>query len=152
MSLSAAAVRRALLLAPLAGQKGRVVLSIAAIALGVALAYGVQLINSIAAGEFEHALRVLSGNADLSLHGGRAGFPEGLYPQIASLPEVAAASPVIEFEARVPGKPESLKLLGIDVFRAASIQPDLALAEGGESIDFLRPDAVFLSRAAAQWL
>ena len=152
MSLSASAIRRALVLAPLAGQKGRAALSIAAIALGVALGYGVQLINSVAAGEFEHALRVLSGNADLSLHGARGGFPEDLYPEIASLPEVAAASPLIEFEARVPGETQPLKLLGIDVFRAARIQPDLAVAEGGESMDFLRPETLFLSRAAAQWL
>jgi putative ABC transport system permease protein len=152
MSLTARSVRRALVLAPVAEQKGRAALSIAAITLGVALGYGVQLINSVAAGEFEHALRVLSGNADLSLHGPRAGFPEELYPELSALPEVAAASPIIEFEARVAGKPEPLKLLAIDVFRAARIQPDLVAAEGGESIDFLRPDRVFLSRAAAQWL
>ncbi len=152
MTLSRAALKRALLLGPLRRQRGRGILAAAAIALGVALGYGVQLINFVAAGEFEQALRVLSGDADLTVNGPRGGFPEDLYPRIASLPEVAVASPVIELEARVPGKTDSLKVLGIDVFRAAVIQPALAAAEGADSLDFLRPDRIFLSRAAAQWL
>ncbi len=138
--------------APLLEHKGRAALAMLAIALGVALGYGVQLINGVAAGEFEQALRLLSGNADLTVHGPRAGFSEALYPGVAALPEVAAASPVVEIDARPAGRTETLRLVGIDVFRAARIQPELAAVDGGESLDFLKPDRIFLSRSAAQWL
>ncbi|MCC6473379.1 MAG: FtsX-like permease family protein [Burkholderiales bacterium] len=150
--LSSAGVRASLALAPLAANKGRVAVSVFAIALGVALGYAVQLINQSAAAEFAQALRVLAGDADVVVHGPRAGIPEALYPRIAALPEVAVASPVIEVQARLPGQREALKLLGVDVFRAARLQPDIARAEGGEPLDFLREDRLFLSRAAAAWL
>jgi putative ABC transport system permease protein len=148
-------------LAPVFSRNGSALPSIAAIALGVALGYAVQLINGVAAGEFEAALRVLSGSADLSIHGPRSGFDESVYAAAAALPETAAASPVLELEARPRGRTGTLKLVGIDVFRAALIQPELAAVEGlgaegsqgrDARLDFLRPDRVFLSRAAAQWL
>jgi len=150
------AVRRSLLLAPLSQHKGRLALSVLAIALGVALGYAVQLVNQAAVNEFEAAVLTLSGEADLAVRGAGAGFDEGLYPRIAKLPEVAVASPVLEVDARLPGRREPLKILGLDIFRAARIQP--FLAEGGNGrvpesrLDFLRPDRVFLSAAAAEWL
>jgi putative ABC transport system permease protein len=145
-------VRRSLLAAPFLQHSGRLALSVLAIALGVALGYAVQLINQAALNEFAAAVQTLSGEADLWVRGPRPGFDEALYPRIAALREVAVASPVIEVEARIPGRREPLKILGVDVFRAARIQPFLAGAEGGERLDFLRPDRVFLSSAAAEWL
>src|SRR2546425_956874 len=61
------AVRRSLLLAPLWQHKGRLALSVLAIALGVALGYAVQLINQAAINEFAAAVQTLSGER---LHGG----------------------------------------------------------------------------------
>src|SRR5262252_4026946 len=145
-------VRRSLLLAPFLQQPGRLALSVLAIALGVALGYAVQLINQAALNEFASAVQTLSGESDLVVQGPRAGFDESLYPRIAALAEVAVASPVLELDARIPGRREPLKVLGLDVFRAARIQPFIATAEGGERLDFLRPDRIFLSAAAAEWL
>jgi putative ABC transport system permease protein len=145
-------VRRSLLLAPFFQQPGRLALSVIAIALGVALGYAVQLINQAAINEFAAAVQTLSGEADLSVQGPRTGFDEALYPRIAAMSEVAVASPVLELEARIPGRREPLKILGLDVFRAARIQPFLAGGETGERLDFLQPDRMFLSAAAAQWL
>ena len=122
-----------------------------AIALGVALGYAVQLINQAALNEFAAAVQTLSGESDLCVQGPRAGFDESLYPRIAAMPEVAVASPVLELDARIPGRREPLNVLGLDVFRAARIQPFIATAEG-ERLDFLRPDRIFLSAAAAEWL
>jgi len=146
------AVRRSLLLAPLSQHKGRLALSVLAIALGVALGYAVQLINQAALNEFAAAVQTLSGEADLAVRGSRAGFDESLYPRLAKLPEVAVASPVLEVEARLPGRREPLKILGLDLFRAARIQPFLAAGEGGDRLDFLRPDRIFLSAAASESL
>ena len=150
--MSRHAVRRSLLLAPLAQHKGRLALSVLAIALGVALGYAVQLINQAAINEFATAVQTLSGEADLAVRGPRAGFDESLYPRIARLPEVAVASPVLEVEARLPGRREPLRILGLDLFRAARIQPFLSSGDWGGRLDFLRPDRIFLSAAASEWL
>src|SRR6266436_1497365 len=150
--MSRHAVRRSLLLAPLWQHKGRLALSVLAIALGVALGYAVQLINQAAINEFAAAVQTLSGEADLAVRGSRPGFDESLYPRLARLPEVAVASPVLEVEARLPGRREPLKILGLDLFRAARIQPFLSTGEGGDRMDFLRPDRIFLSAAASESL
>ena len=149
-------IGRALLLASLAQHKSRLALSVLAIALGVALGYAVQLVNRAAIAEFAAAVQTLSGEADLVVRGPRAGFDESLYPRLAKLPQVAVASPVLELDARLPGRREPLKVLGLDIFRAAQVQPFLAGAELGRNsdsgLDFLRPDRIFLSAAAAEWL
>src|SRR6266704_3381592 len=146
------AIRRDLLLAPILQHRGRLALSLLAIALGVALGYAVQLVNQAAINEFAAAVQTLFGEADLAVRGPRAGFDESLYPRLASLPEVAVASPVLELDARLPGRRDALKILGLDIFRAAQIQPFLAGGEIADRLDFLRPDRIFLSGAAAEWL
>ena len=145
-------VRRSLLLAPFLQQPGRLALSVLAIAIGVALGYAVQLINQAALNEFAAAVQTLSGESDLAVQGPRAGFDESLYPRVAAMGEVAVASPVLELDAKIPGRREPLRILGMDVFRAARIQPFIARAEGGDRLDFLRPDRIFLSASAAEWL
>src|SRR2546428_5453560 len=143
------AIRRDLLLAPILQHRGRLALSLLAIALGVALGYAVQLVNQAAINEFAAAVQTLFGEADLAVRGPRAGFDESLYPRLAGLPEVAVASPVLELDARLPGRRDSLKILGLDIFRAAQVQPFLAgagIAGWSDSgLDFLRPDRIFLS-------
>jgi putative ABC transport system permease protein len=140
-----------LLLAPLWQNRGRVLVAVLAIALGVALGYAIQLINRSAIGEFTHALQTFAGQADLTVRGPRAGFDEALYPRIAELPEVAAASPMVEVQATVVGEQDPLRIVGIDIFRAAQVQP-LLLPEGRQRLDVLRDDTVFLSGAASEWL
>jgi putative ABC transport system permease protein len=140
-----------MLLAPLWRRKGRASLSVMAIAFGVALGYAVQLINRTAANEFAQALYALSGDADLTVRGARSGFDEALYPPIARLPEVAVASPALEVDARLPGRDEPLRLLGLDAFRAVRLQPGL-VGESSDRLDTLRSDAIFLSGSAAQSL
>jgi putative ABC transport system permease protein len=145
-------LRRSLVLAPFLQHPGRLTLSVLAIALGVALGYAVQLINQAAINEFASAVQTLSGEADLAVRGPRAGFDESLYPRLAALSEVAVASPMLEVEAKLPGRGEPLRVLGLDIFRAARIQPFLAAGGSGDRLDFLRPDRIFLSAAAAEWL
>jgi putative ABC transport system permease protein len=149
--VSRSKIHRDLLLAPLLQQKGRLALSVLAIALGVALGYAVQLVNRAAVGEFDSAVHTLSGDADLIVRGPSAGFDEVLYPRLARIPEVAVASPILEIDAKLPGRREPLQVLGVDIFRAASIQPFLAGGDG-DRLDFLRPDRIFVSAAAAEWL
>jgi putative ABC transport system permease protein len=129
--------------------RGRMALSIAGIALGVALGYGVHLVNRAAVSDVTAAVRALAGEADLEVRGGRSGFPETLYARIAKLPGVALASPALELDAGIAGTERTLRLSGIDILRAAQLQPQLVLEDRYE---LLAPDRVFLSTAAAEAL
>ncbi len=140
---------------PLRARKGATLLTMLAIALGVALGVAVNAVNRAALEEFAHGMRTISGQADLEVRGPRAGFDENLYPRIARLPEVAVASPALEFDARLPGKDESLTVVGIDPFRAASLQPGLVaglMVEDGERLRLIEGETIFLSPAASVWL
>lgn len=132
----------------------RAIVAMLAIAAGVAMGYAVHLINHAAITELSSTANSLMGNADIEIRGPRAGFDEALYPAIARLPDIAMASPVVEVDARVAGRNEPLKLLGIDVFRVGFVTPNLvgrAENAGGGRLDRLDPDAVFLSPAALAW-
>jgi putative ABC transport system permease protein len=142
---------RAVFAGALAQNKARSALAVLAIALGVALGYAVQLITQSAVNEFTLGAQALSGAADLEVRGPRSGFAEALYPELARLPGVAVASPVVEIDAKLADRDDALTLIGQDPFRAAAVAPTL-VAEGGERLDRLRPDTLFLSPAAADWL
>src|SRR6266571_7514485 len=131
--------------------KARSLLSVLAIALGVALGYAVQVISAAAVNELGQGVQFLSGAADLQVRGPRSGFDEAIYPQLARMPEVAAASPVVEVDAKLADRSEALKIIGIDVFRAGAVQPGL-IADSADRLDHLRPDTLFLSPAAAHSL
>ncbi|MPW16440.1 FtsX-like permease family protein [Paraburkholderia sp. CNPSo 3157] len=144
---------RWLLAAEWHSHKGRALIAIATIALGVALGYAVQLINSAAFNEFSAAARSLSGEADLQVRGSQPTFDERAYPQLATRAGVALASPVLELDVTVPSRTAPLKVLGIDVFRASRIAPDLTgVTDSDHPFDALADDAIFLSPAAQQWL
>lgn len=134
-----------------AQNKTRSMLSVLAIALGVALGYAVQLITQSAQDELALGVRTLSGDADLQVRGPRSGFDERLYPELSWLPEVAVASPVVEIDAKLADREDVLKIIGIDALRAAAVQPGL-IAEATDRLDLFRPNVLFLSPAAAHWL
>jgi putative ABC transport system permease protein len=135
-----------------AHQRGRTALSIAGIALGVALGFAVSLINRAAVDELTAGVRALAGEADLVVRGGRPGFDEALYVQLAKHEGVAAASPVLEAEAGLATGERTIRLVGIDSLRAAQMQPALFADEPARRIELLRPDVVFLSAAASDQL
>ncbi len=136
----------------LRGNPGRVVLALLGVALGVALGVGVHLVNTSALNEFKLAVHHLAGDVDLVIRGPRAGFGEELYPKIARLPQVAAASPALEIGTPVAGQRSALKIIGLDPFRVSQIQPALLAGMEEQIINLLHPDALLLSHAAADWL
>jgi len=134
----------------------RAIVQIVAVAVGVALGYAVNLINASALDEFSGAVRHVLGQSDLTISGGRLGFDEGLFAQVAALPEVEIASPIVEVEAPVPGQPKSaaglatLRIVGVDVFRAALLSPAL-IGQPAADADpryALLGDGLYLSQAA----
>jgi putative ABC transport system permease protein len=106
-------------------------------------------VNRAAVSDVAAAVRLLAGEADLEVRGGRGGFPESLYPKIAQLPGVAIASPALELEVGVAGTERTLRIIGLDILRAALLQPQLVVEDRYE---LLAPDGVLLSAAAAQTL
>lgn len=134
----------------------RAIVQVIAIAIGVALGYAINLINASALDEFSGAVRHVLGQADFTVSGGRLGFDEVLYARIAALPEVDVASPVVEVEAPVPSMPRSaagfatLRVVGIDVLRAAALAPALVgePASKDGALFALLGDGLFLSPAA----
>ncbi|NMM36735.1 MAG: FtsX-like permease family protein [Glaciimonas sp.] len=131
----------------------RAVVAIGAIALGVALGFAIHLINAAAFNEFSAAIKSLSGISDLQVRGVQARFDERLYPLLAQREGVALASPVLELDAAIVGERSALKILGIDIFRAAEIAPDLiGIPADDKPFDTLADDAIFLSPAAMEWL
>ncbi len=147
-----------------------------AVALGVALASSVQMINASALAEFAQAVRSVNGQPDASAAGGPDGLDDALHARLVLDPAVATASPVLEFDVRgwrdgadtdadAPVAPEpalrqrgvALRLVGVDALTIATVAPDLlprpdaSRPDGGRS-DFLAPDAAWLNPAALQAL
>ncbi|MDE2566904.1 MAG: ABC transporter permease, partial [Burkholderiales bacterium] len=120
-----------------------------AVALGVALAYSVHLINASALDEFSAAARSAEGRPDLSLRGaGGQGLDDAWFARVAADPGVALASPVLEIAtyARAPdGRRVPVQVIGIDALRAAALAPDLVPrpARGQGRLALLDPDAAF---------
>ena len=131
----------------------RALLAIAAIAVGVAMGFAIHLINAAAFNEFSAAVKTLSGQADVQVAGREPLIDESIYADLATRPQVAAATPVLELSAGFPDAQGSLRIVGIDAFRAGEISPDLTgVPQEGRMMDVLADDALFLSPAAQGWL
>lgn len=136
----------------------RLAVAVLSVALGVALAFSVQLINRSALDEFANAARAAAGEPDVSLRSPAQGaLEDAWFERVALSPLVQAASPVLEIDAAAldaAGQRLSLKLLGVDALRVAPLGAALMPVpmKGSSLTAFLEPDAVFLNAAALQRL
>ncbi|HEY6136020.1 MAG TPA: ABC transporter permease, partial [Rubrivivax sp.] len=126
-----------------------------AVALGVALAWSVHLINVSALAEFSSAVRSANGEPDLVLRGGRDGFDDGFVERVAAAPGVERASPVVEIDTyarAADGRRVAVRVLGIDALVVAPLSPALMPrpAEGAERTALIDPGLVFLNAAARE--
>lgn len=131
--------------------------AVAAVMLGVALAFSVQLINASALSEFSQAVRAVNGQPDLELRAVQGGFDETLYQRVAADPQVALASPVLEINTyavtdTAAGKAERLplRIMGVDVLAVGAMAPGLMPlpASNAERFALFAPGTVFLNPAA----
>jgi putative ABC transport system permease protein len=128
-----------------------------AVALGVALAYSVHLINTSALAEFSGAVRSANGEPDLTLRGPREGFDDSLFELVASDTSVQIASPVLEVDTYAKngaGQRVPLRVIGIDALQAAPVAPALLPrpAAGEDRLVMFDPEAAFPNLAARQQL
>jgi putative ABC transport system permease protein len=143
---------RMLLLAQIREQPMRFFVTLLALALGVALGSSVYLVNNSALNEFGLATKRLVGEADLVIRGPREGFDERLFVDLARNDSIGTASPVLELTVPLAGRNDTLKVLGLDPFRAATLQPALIADLGDGAFELFAPDAIFLSSSAAREL
>ena len=151
---------------------GRAAVSVLAVAIGVALALAIHLVNASALEEFRQAIATVNGDAHAQVRARAGTFDEAAWSRLADPPidGIAAASPVIETDlaivvparsatgaARPDGldaRPRTLRLVALDAFSAAAVTPSLLPrpdreAAGADSALF-DPDAIFLSQAALE--
>ncbi|MDP9090419.1 MAG: ABC transporter permease [Pseudomonadota bacterium] len=141
-----------LLMAQIREQPARFFATVVALALGVALGSSVYLVNTAALNEFGLATKRLVGEADIVIRGPREGFSEKVFVDLARDPAVSAVSPLLELEVAMAGRTDTLKVLGLDPFRAAVLQPAI-IGEIGEGVfQLFSSDAIYLSSAAAKRL
>lgn len=132
-------------------------MALLAVALGVALAWSVHLINASALAEFSAAVRSANGEPDLSLRGPRAGFDDALFERVALAPGVQMASPLLELDTTglsAQGERVALRVLGIDALHIAAVAPDLLPrpADAAQRMAILDPDRIFLNARARELL
>ncbi len=131
------------------------------IAIGIALALGIHLVNRSALAQFTSAIALVNGEAQAQILPRAGLLDEMLFDQLERHPEIAAASPVIELkaQARAENQPAdwlSLRVIAVDPMRAARVTPALlpSLGESGRTdpTAVFADDAIFLSRAALREL
>ncbi len=144
--------------------------ALVAVALGVALALAVHLINESALSEFSQAVRQINGQPDAELRSADGkGFDEAIYTQLGGHAGVRLASPVIEratYAIGPEGRRVPVRVLGLDALSAAPLSPALVprgfgnapsssgqqAEPEGNRFDFLAQDTVFLNPEARQAL
>lgn len=136
--------------------------AVAAVMLGVALAFAVHVINASALDEFSQAVRAVNGQPDLEVRPMQGTLGEDLFAQIATHPDVARANPVLEATAMASPAvhtspataPTALRLLGGDALLLPAMAPALMPRpwEGAARDALFAPATVYLNPAALQSL
>src|SRR5690606_7677341 len=117
---------RWMLLAQWRAQPGRASIAVLAIAIGVALALSIALVNRSALDEFAVAISRVEGQAQAQIRALGDSFDESLYASVARTSPPIVASPVVDARFALADRPaDSLRVIGIDVFRAARVTPGL---------------------------
>ena len=103
-----------LIVRPLATDPLRALLTVAAVALGVAVIVAVDLASEASMGSFRSSLESLQGSASYEITQ-VGGIPESTYGELARLEEPLEFSPRIESFALVPATGEQVPLFGVDL-------------------------------------
>jgi putative ABC transport system permease protein len=132
-------------------------MALVAVALGVALAWSVHLINASALAEFASAVRAANGEPDASLRTGREGVDDAVFEELAVAEGIALATPMVEADtqARGPkGARIALQVIGVDALTVAAVAPALQPqpAPGEGRFATLDPQAAYPNARARELL
>ena len=138
-------------------QPGRTLASVAAVAIGVALALAIHLVNASALDSFRHAIATVNGDADIQVRPAQGLMDESVLDIVSAAEGVAVASPILELELHLERKAganaeldEPLELIALDLFAAAQVTPALQPDAANERMDLFAADTIFLSDAATR--
>jgi len=129
-------------------------LNILSVALGVCVFLAIMIANHSANRSFRAGVELLAGKANLEVRGP---LDEALFPALAQIPGVYAATPVVQGILTLPDHPgEYIRLLGVDPFTNPPFETFRMVWPDGSPVDveaWLRErDAIALTRAFAQKL
>jgi len=153
---------KSFILRRLAKEPIRTSLSIAGIALGIAVVLAIQIANHSALEGFRAALDTMAGKTSLEIVGAGVGVDERALASLAWLREWGDVSPVIEGDAMAPrasGRADAVRVLGVDIlkdqpFREYRLLHGSTDAKGQRSMDVLNlliePDAAVVTDAFAR--
>jgi putative ABC transport system permease protein len=128
-----------LILRPLWGEPVRTLLTILAVALGVAVVIAIDLAGQAAAGSFHSSVETLTGKNDLLITG-TGGVPDAVLGRLVQLPYDFDFSPRIEDFATLDGKGEAIPFIGLDVISHARNTDVTETARVGENPVFVGSD------------
>ena len=131
-----------LIVRPMVRDRARALLTVSAVALGVAVIVAVDLAGDASMGSFRSSLESLQGSASYEITQ-VGGIPEAVYGELARLEEPLAFSPRIEGFALLPGTGEDVALFGVDLVG------DTTLGETGSRP---RPDVSELIDVPSVWV
>jgi putative ABC transport system permease protein len=142
---------RTIALRHLRHHKGRTFLSILGIALGVGVFISVQLAIHTAIESFNATVDHVSGKANLQVTSYGRGFSEEAYLKVKKVPGVRAATPVIQYTAKMDDPMgEPLYLLGIDVFSDQPFREYTLYEPDEENLLFLKnPQSIAITEKLA---
>ncbi len=103
-----------LILRPLRREPARTLLTVAAVALGVAVVLAIELAGSAAAGSFRSSMETLAGAADYEVTAA-GGIPAGILTRLALLQEPLKLDPRIEDYAVIADRRRTVPFLGVDL-------------------------------------
>lgn len=119
----------------------RVVLTMAGIVLGVAVFVGMHTANQSVLAAFHQTIDRIAGSTQIQISSGEAGFEEDVLERVRELPEIRAASPVIEASSNTAQG--NLLILGVDMLGDRNLR-DYDLEGTDSAID---DPLVFLAQA-----
>jgi putative ABC transport system permease protein len=97
-------------------------LTLAGVALGVASALSIQILNRSALGAFEASARAVSGESDLTVAARGPLLAEEIFPKVLGTRGVAAAWPVLRTFVALPQSDGSfLEIVGLDLYASRSV-------------------------------
>ncbi len=129
-------------------------LSMLAIALGVALGFAIDLINTAALNDFSRAMKSVQGEPDavIAPRDSAASVSLTVINQVARDPAVLVVAPVIEVRVRIDNESATIRLIGLDVLTSPAVMPDLLPRQSADVPGNMFEDGVYLSRALAERL
>src|SRR5271163_2236050 len=142
-----------LMLRPLLHEPVRVMLTILAVTLGVAVVLAIDLAGGAAAGSFRASMETLAGDNDLEIVAS-GGVPETVVGTIAALPYTIRISPRIEDSAFISDTKQTIPLIGLDLIAEGGSEnsgavfgssPDETVAPPEDALRYLRdPDSIWV--------